>query len=415
MRYSLQTIDALFAQRNIKKAEIIIAKLLRTTQPVTEQIALLIRRARTRLVTGRPEAALDDLQRVIALRSEEFDNPEVRELLGDCWFARFELAAVGFADRNCAVQAQQHYQWIVDAQPQYSNLGWVYYQLGRVLLTEDRVSAALDCFQRALLLPSNVAALTAYCYERLGFVAFYEERDFNRSLSFLNKAIDTYPHTEDRAWMVQVYLLRSRAYRELHRRDLAIESAEKALKLASSGRPELKAVYAEGLFTAAELLASIRGREKDVIAHLEQFRLISKRPVGIDVTWARIHEMLGDAYLALGEYTDAVMSYLAVLQFNPYHPWEVSIYYRIARAYYQQGHYDRAIEAVHRAFEAAADDESSIDYHLYDVYGNAHFALGHYEKAAEAYEIALRMANGKADNLDKIRQYYQVSLDLINQ
>lgn len=415
MRDSLQAIDRFLAQRNVKRAEILIAKLLRTEQPPALHAQLLYRRARTRLHNGRPEAALEDLQKFVSLLSDQYESPAVRELFADCYFARFELAVVGFSERNDAVQAQQHYQWIIDTHPQYDNLGWVYYQLGRVLLTDDNLTEAVHCFERALLLPGQSRALTAYCYERLGFVAFYGDRDFNRALMFLTKAIDTYPQGEDRAWLVQVYLLRSRVYREMHQRDQAISSANTALKLASSSRTELKAVYAEALVANAELLADVRGREREVVAYLEQFRLMSRRPVGIDVTWARIHEILGDAYMVLGDYTDAVIAYLAVLQFNPNHPWEASIYYRIGKAYYHQRQYERTIDAVQHALNASENDDSSVDYHIYDLLGNAHFALSQYDKAAEAYAAALRLAPSHQGNLEKTRHYYHITLELLGQ
>lgn len=423
MRDTVQSIDVLLTQRNIKKAEVIIAKLLRTEQSEQQQARLLIRRARARLLNGRPEGAIHDLREVELLAPSEIKQPESQELLADCYFARFELSSVGFTDRNDALHAQEIYQSIRDACPDYLNLGWILYQLGRVYLTDnriadaDRITDAVACFQQALLAPSNVAALTAYCYERLGFVAFYEERDLNRSLGFLNKAVDTYPMTDNHAWLVQVYLLRSRVLCEMNQRDVALLSVRKAVKLASHGGSEMRPVLAETLFASAEVLTGVHGYEHEVIRNLEQFRMISRRPVGLDVTWARLHEMLGDAYLDSGLYAEAVSAYLAVLQFNPHYPWEVSIYYRIGRAYYFSGNYERAIDAVQHALKAADGNEGLIDYHLYDMFGSAKFALGRYDEAAAAYEAALKMthANSPGSSMDKIRQYYEMSLSLANQ
>lgn len=417
MRDTVQSIDVLLTQRNIKRAEVIIAKLLRTAQSETQQSRLLIRRARARLLNGRPEGAIHDLREAEQLVPSEVRQPEAQELLADCHFARFELSSVGFTDRNDALHAQEIYQAIRDDYPDYVNLGWILYQLGRVYLTDNRISDAVVCFQQALLAPSSVAALTAYCYERLGFVAFYEERDLNRSLGFLNKAVDTYPMVENHAWLVQVYLLRSRVLCEMNQRDVALLSVRKAVKLASHGGSEMRPVLAEALFASAEVLTGIPGYEHEVIRNLEQYRMISRRPVGLDVTWARLHEMLGDAYLSSGLYAEAVVAYLAVLQFNPHYPWEVSIYYRIGRAYYFSGNYERAIDAVHHALKAADGNEGLIDYHLYDMFGSAKFALGRYGEAAQAYEAALKMthASSGGSSMDKLRQYYEMSLSLANQ
>lgn len=417
MRDTVQSIDVLLTQRNVKKAEVIIAKLLRADQSEQQQARLLIRRARTRLLNGRPEGAIHDLREADQLAAEEVSYPENQELLADCYFARFELSSVGFTDRNDALQAQQLYESIRDNHPEYHNLGWILYQLGRIYLTDNRSADAVTCFQQALLAPSSVAALTAYCYERLGFVAFYEERDVNRSLGFLNKAVDTYPMTEHHAWLVQVYLLRSRALCEMNQRDSALLSVRKAVKLAAHGGSEMRPVLAEALFASAEVLTGIHGYEQEVIRNLEQYRMISKRPVGLDVTWARLHEMLGDAYLGSGLYAEAIAAYLAVLQFNPHYPWEVSIYYRIGRSYYYSGNYERAIDAVQHALSAADGNEGLIDYHLYDMFGSAKFALGRYGEAAEAYEAALKMTPVRSggSSMDKIRQYYEMSLSLASQ
>jgi tetratricopeptide (TPR) repeat protein len=146
---------------------------------------------------------------------------------------------------------------------------------------------------------------------------------------------------------------------------------------------------------------------------LQHFLQISKKPLGVDVTWARVYEMLGDAYFKTGQYSAAAGSYQAVLQFNPYHPWEVSLYFRIARSYYQQGDYERAVQSVNRMLEAAqAEGQTVSDYRVYDVLGNAQFALGKYDDALEAYRTALHVAPPNADNLDTIRAYHDFAKEL---
>lgn len=415
MRNQLTTIDALLKKREIKKAEIIIARHLRTTTNEQQQAKLFIYRARTRLLNARPEAALDDLLKARTLSAELLETPDNIELLADCHFARFELSSVGFADRNHAEQALQLYHQIMRDFPQYHNLGWVYYQLGRVFLSESNVIKAVDHFQQSLLMPSHLPPLTAYCYERLAFVAFYEQRDFQRALAFLSKSVDTYPASEDQMWLIQVYILRSRVYRETQQPQLALQAAQTALNLASSGRSDRRMGLAEALLTNGELLSHIPGRERDLIGYLEQFLQISKRPLGVDVTWSRVYEMLADAYCVVGRFDDAINAYNLVMQFNPYHPWEISIYYRIARAYYQQGAYEKTIEALRHALEVARNDGHEHDYRMYDLLGSAHFALARYQLASEAYATALTLAPQKDEHLDKIRKYHQFSLEKLNQ
>ncbi|MCC6804568.1 MAG: tetratricopeptide repeat protein [Anaerolineae bacterium] len=408
---SYRSIDELLNRRDVKRAEILIARYLRAELSVQERAALLIARARARLMTARADDALDDLHHARTLLPDDFDTPTTLELLGDAHFARFELASVGFADRNDTAQALVAYERIPADFPQYGNRGWIFYQRGRVYLTDNRIDDAVECFQRALLMPSIIPALTAYCYERLGFVAFYERRDFDQALGFLNKAAATYPTTEDRLWLVHVHTLRSRVYREIHHFDSAVDAANSAISVANSA--EGKAGLPEALLSAAETLAPLDGREKDVIAHLQQYVQMSKKPLGIDVTWSRIHEMLGDAYYKTNQLQNAVSAYQASLQFNPYSPWEQSLYYRIARTLYQMSEYERAIQAIKTMMQSAeADGQPVSDYHAYQILGNSYFALKGYEQAMAAYQAALDIAPANADGLDKIRQYYQFAQDL---
>jgi tetratricopeptide (TPR) repeat protein len=411
----LGMIDELLAKHDVKKVEVAIAKFLRGNPTTHERGSALLQRARARLLAARPADAIDDLMTARTLIPDTFKTPEVLELSGDSYFARFELASVGFADRADTQQAQNDYLEIVEHHPNYENSGWVHYQLGRIALSNGQVELADEHFRHAIFLPSRVRALTAYCYERLGFVAFYERRSLNDALALLNKSVDTYPVGENRAWLVQVHILRSRVFREMRRYDQALLAAETALDIAAGEGIENRMGLAEALLTTGELMFGIEGRERDVVHTLQQFLQISKRPLGVDVTWSRVHEMLGDAYFKLGQYELASDAFHAALQFNPYHPWEVSLHYRIARSYYQQRNYEAAIQALNRMMAAAQEEGDKIhDYRVYDILGNAHFALRRYPEAVTAYRTALQMAPSNAENLDKIRTYYQYAQQLLS-
>lgn len=412
MQDQFRLIEEYLARREIKKAEVLIAKLLRGAPASRERCQLLVFRARARLLSARPEDALDDIAHVRTLDPSAAQDPTLLELFADAHFARFELASVGFADRSDTATAMQTYECILRESQDYENAGWIHYQMGRALLTDNRTEQAVECFHQGLLTPSRVPALTAYCYERLAFIAFYESRDLKQALTFIDKAIDTYPPGEDRRWLVQVHILRSRVLRDMHRLDQAVRAAESALAVANSSG-ESKLGLAEALLTLGELLAGIEGREREVIAHLQQFMQMSKKPLGVDVTWSRVHEMLGDAYFKTGQYALAANAYQSVLQFNPYHPWEVLVYFRIARAFYQAADYERAIQAIQRMMAAAqAEGQSVTDYRVYDILGNAFFAVGRYDDALEAYRTALHHAPPNAENLDKIKTYHDFALEL---
>jgi tetratricopeptide (TPR) repeat protein len=133
----------------------------------------------------------------------------------------------------------------------------------------------------------------------------------------------------------------------------------------------------------------------------------------VDVTRARVYEMLGDAYFRQGQYDLSVTAYQSVLQFNPDYPWEVSLFYRMARGFYQQQAFEKTVESIQRMLRAAKMEGQSItDYRVYDVLGNAYFALKQYDKAMDAYLEALRIAPSNAEELEKIRMYYQFAQEL---
>ncbi|NJO83364.1 MAG: tetratricopeptide repeat protein [Blastochloris sp.] len=276
-----------------------------------------------------------------------------------------------------------------------------------MLLTENRVEEAITCFQRALLSPGRSPELTAYCYERLGFVAFYEMRDSAGALSFLIKAIDTYPAAAPRLWLVQVHTLRSRVLRETRQYEAALDAAEAALTVAQAAGSEGKIGLADALLTAGETTAEFRGNEHETIAYLTQFLQISRKPLGVDVTWSRVQEMLGDAYSKTGQHQQAVGAYQAALRYNPYHPWEQSLDYRIARNYYQLGDYPKAIAQLDKLIKATeADGQTISDYRIFNVLGNALFALGQYPRAMQAYQSAIEIAPPNV-NVTRIHEYYQ--------
>ena len=160
-------------------------------------------------------------------------------------------------------------------------------------------------------------------------------------------------------------------------------------------------------------MAQIAGREEEAIEHLVQFLQLSKRPLGVDLTWGRVHETIGELAFRLGHYQLAVESYHTALEFNPYHPLEFTIFYQMARCYYRLQAYDKVLETVDRMqHAAAAEDEMIQDYRVFNVLGNAYFALEQYGAAAVAYRQALLLAPSGAEQLEQIRSYLAFAEDL---
>jgi tetratricopeptide (TPR) repeat protein len=410
----LQQIESLIDKREIKKADVIIARLMRSNLSSSDISALFMFRARTRLLTGRPDDAINDLISAQGSISEfEQHSAQFLELWGDAHFARFELASVGFAERADTLRAQEAYLQITKHYPNYSNMGWVHYQQGRIYLTQSNIKLAEECFHTALISASHVRYLTAYCYERLGFIAFYENRDIERSLAFLERAVNTYPQSEDAHWLVQINILCSKVYKASGDNNHALESAEQALKLASTSHIEKRSL-SEAILNITELLSSIQGHDKQALAYLEQFTQQTKRPPGADVTWSRVYEMRGNAHFTLGQYDDAISDYVTALQFNPDHPWELSLYQQIARCQYKKHAYKETIESINRLLNVAQQDGLGVeDYRVYELQGAAYFALKRYDEAIQAYQSALDIVPPNTEYDQQIRSYYNLAKELI--
>ncbi len=406
-------IDQWLATGDGKRAEIQIARLLRSDLEPQERAELLLRRARARILSERPDEAIEDLQTAHALLPEWWEHSDVQELLGDAYFSRFEQAPIGFADRADAERAMECYRYITEHDPDYHNLGWIMYQWGRVLLSGDRVDEAVEKFKAALLKPSHFSRLTALCYERLGFISLVEKRDPAEALSFFSRAANTYPAGESTSWLTRLHLLRSRAFRELRDYEEALQAAQVALSISNPSDPDYRASLADAHLTIGEILSGIAGREREAIEHFLQFLQYWRRPQGVDVTWSRVHETLGDLWFRLERYAQAIVAYSTALTFNPYHPWEIAVYYQIARCHYRLREYEKAIATVEHMLRLADMEHQPItDYGVYGVLANAHFALEHYDDAWVAYRHAVELAPPQAENLDKLKTYLKFAEEL---
>lgn len=409
-------IDEALLYGDVKRAEISLARLLRGKNTSKERAELLFRRAQARLLAARADDALEDLQTGLALQANG-ESTDIKILRGDIFFARFELAPLGFADRTDTDTALACYQEAVELQPDHPRIAWVYYQMGRVKLSQNEVETGAQFFRKALqspCLPPNIHALS---YERLGFIELFEQRHPAEALGCFQQAIAHFPDKDDRSFLAQLYLRSSRAHLELEQHHEALDSANRALReIQDSSANNQRAILPEAHMAIGDVLALMPGNEAEAIKHYLRFLQSSKRPPGIDVTWSQVHETLGQLSFRLERYQEAINAYEKALEFNPYHPWEVNLRYQIARCYYRMRTYERTVEAIEKMQSSAQTEHVALtDWRVFNLLGNAYFALEKYEKAAAAYHRALELAPPGATGLEKTQIYLRFSEELIQQ
>jgi tetratricopeptide (TPR) repeat protein len=124
--------------------------------------------------------------------------------------------------------------------------------------------------------------------------------------------------------------------------------------------------------------------------------------------------MRGNAHFTLGQYDDAISDYVTALQFNPDHPWELSLYQQIARCQYKKHAYKETIESINRLLNVAQQDGLGVeDYRVYELQGAAYFALKRYDEAIQAYQSALDIVPPNTEYDQQIRSYYNLAKELI--
>lgn len=411
----VDAIETFLKNNDLKGARLALSRSLRTDMPASEYDQVMLYRARLHLLEARPDRALDDLLAVKATSPELMEQPDNLELLADSYLARFELAAVGFANRQDVILAKEIYLKLLEHHGDRIEVTKIHYHLGTCLLITGQFTSASEHFEQALeAMSDHQSKLAAHCYERLAFSAFFNERNSEKALDHLDHALKSYPADGDKLWLVQVYTLRSRILWDLKRPGLALDAIKIAITIASAhDHPDSRNGLSESLLTAGELFSQMPGYERQVIQYLNQFIQLNKKPSGIDVTWSRVYEMLANAHFALGNFDEAIVHYRSVVQLNPYHPWATTITYRIACSYYRLGHYRDALQAVNVVLDTTETEDGQVsDYRLFDLAGNAYFALGDYINASRAYQKALHLAPPGAKSLDKIKLYHQFSKQL---
>lgn len=410
----LHQIEDCLSRLDISKAQILILRAMdeRPTEIIRAQ--LLVYRATAYLLSKHPESCLQDLEAVRDIDSGFFATDEIQEIHADCLLLRFEESSTGTSNQDDLNSAICIYQGIITETPEYDNLGWIYYQLGNAFLALNRVREAIESLQQGLNGLSRKTTLKALCYERLGYIEFFIRREFKRSLDLLELAVAVYPPEGDKGWLASIHMFSARVLHALGRTEAMVYSVGTATKIASECSTN-STVLAASLLSAGELLSAVDWYEREAVDYLHQYLASRAKPAQIDVTWSRVHEIIGDLHFRLANYEAAAQAYSTALKFNPFHPWETSIYYRAAQCHYQLGAYRDVVTIIRRLLESAQSDSSPItDYRVYDILANAEFALARYDEAAEHYQKALDIAPPSFDGIEKIRLYHHFACQLLD-
>ncbi|TVR22293.1 MAG: hypothetical protein EA396_06400 [Anaerolineaceae bacterium] len=341
------------------------------------------------------------------------DDAQTNILLGDAYFAKYKQAPVGHSRRDDAEEALRRYHRVINDPGDYNDLAWVYYRIGQVFKALDQRESATHYFRHALNMPAITPAVKSYAYEQLAQYELYDLRDFKQALSLIDLAIAVYEVDAGRDWLVRAHLFRARILQMLKRHQQVVQAVNTALQQAKICFESDMNALSDAYFNAGEILDRSEGYEAHSAAHMRQYLKLRPQPEGIDISWARANEVIAHTEFAEGRYQTALQAYEAILQYNPYHPWQTSIYYYIARCHYHQGHYHAAIATINQLLDNAQDDKIEItDFRIYDMLGSAQFASGDYRSAAISYQTALAMAPEQPEIIDKITLYWHYSLQL---
>jgi tetratricopeptide (TPR) repeat protein len=414
MQFELSEIKQLIDQGKYKQAEKVISLTLGADLDFNRKELLLLR-GRVRLLTGRIGELISDISYLSNTNPSWLQEPSFIELVADANLAQFENANLGFRDTVSLQTAINLYKRLMDEFTNYENRGWVCFQLARTHLIQNKVGLAIEYFSTALSSRSTVKNLPALCYERLAFIAFYELRNFDEALGYINQALKSdSDDPRELDWRIQAQLLRARILHLLGCNWDSYNTLDNVIHSISEQQTDSTAALAEALLASAEITSDIDGLEHKTIHYLHHFMRIAKRPVGVDVTWSRVYELIGYSCFALNLFSEAEIALKTSLEFNPDHPWFSNISFLIARCYYNQSDFSRVIISIRSLQQRGIEDDPMLDQSLlYGMLGNALFATKHYGEAAEAYGNALETVATTTRVSKDLESYQSLALELM--
>lgn len=409
MNETLEPIESSLKKGDYRRAEQLLEKISINHRDDAQVVILAAKHA---YLTGKYTKSITLLE---TLPPEEL-NPETRILFGDAYFARYKQAPIGHSQRTDADYALQHYHSCTSDFAEYEDIAWVYYKIGLVLKTLNEQESACSYFRQSLNMPSQSLSVKSFAYEQLAQHEFYIQRDFKQALQLLELAIAVYTPDSDQVWFIHTLLFKAKILQVQQRFEYAFKAVELAIKHAQTHFQSDGNQLADIYFKAGELTSQMEGYDVHSEKYMQSYLQLRPKPEGIDISWSRANEVIANMHFTASHYRQALTAYIATLQYNPYHPWQTTIHYQIARCYYHEGDYPHTISALQQLLDTAERDNITVtDFRVYDMLGSAYFALGDFKAAAHSYREALKLTPPHPGLVDKIKLYWHYSQQLDQQ
>jgi tetratricopeptide (TPR) repeat protein len=300
----------------------------------------------------------NDFKKALEFFSKAIDadvsNFRAHWMTGHCHFELNNLAA-----------ARASYSEAINHQPYFAN---AWFSLGKVLLVDDKIQAAYQCFAKTLSI--NPRMWDCYFTQADYYLG---HRLYVSAVASCQRILELNPDkrvsSEALNYIGEVYLVQ---------RDFL--SAQPYFEAAIDCSPDNAVPYNN---MGVTLL-----KNEQIEEAVEFF----KAAIAKDPNFAYPITKLGEAYFAQKHYREATEMFKKALTVDPKEYWA---WLGLGQVYRRQRRYKKLLEAVQKALEIEKEDSD-----VYNYLGIAYELLKNYEKAEDAYILSLELDpfNRKAAN-----------------
>lgn len=222
--------------------------------------------------------------------------------------------------------------------------------------------------------------------------------DFQGGITLLDRAVESFRHTEDVPRLSMALIRRSAGYRFIGDYPTSIRDAEEAISLVE-GTDEFQSLYAEALHTQGVNLM----RFGQTRLALNLFERSYETVVRLDekLSIPDLLQEIATTYSSLGDYAEAEKNYLKALEIwkREANIWaQCSLYNNLGYLYHQSGEYEKAAHAYEEGMICSrrsghTRSEALISIGLGDLYAE----LQDFEIAEQSYRHAESMLQERRD------------------